>query len=153
MFSFGLWAGWPKRDIPGLEPDPGWTPLFLRASALVVERRWPGLNGKRSSFKRAGFVLMAALAVHDKQADDREFLRFLEIIKNRADDDRNFGKKAVNWALRQIGKRNRELNGAAVPVAGEVYRSGTKAAKWIAADALRELRSEGVQRRLGGGEI
>lgn len=98
--------------------------------------------------KRAGFALMAALAVHDKLKDDREFLQFLEIIKKEAPDERNFVKKAVNWALRQIGKRNIALNRAALATAQDIYDSGLKGAKWIATDARRELRSDQVQKRL-----
>jgi 3-methyladenine DNA glycosylase AlkD len=90
--------------------------------------------------RRAGFVLMAALAVHDKKADDRLFAGFLPLIAAGADDERNFVKKAVNWALRQIGKRNQNLNRLAVETAEEIHRTGNKAGRWIAADALRELR-------------
>jgi 3-methyladenine DNA glycosylase AlkD len=100
--------------------------------------------------KRAGFVLMAALAVHDKRADDRHFVQFFPIIKRGATDGRNFVKKAVNWALRQIGKRNRTLNTLAIEVAKEIRQIESKAARWIADDALRELTSDGVQRRLSG---
>lgn len=98
--------------------------------------------------KRAGFVLMAALSVHDKKADDNQFAKFLPIIKREATDDRNFVKKAVNWALRQIGKRNLDLNKAAIKTAKEIQRVDSKAAKWIASDALRELTSPTVQRTL-----
>jgi 3-methyladenine DNA glycosylase AlkD len=93
---------------------------------------------------------MAYLAVHDKPAPDDAFLKFLPIIAREAWDDRNFVKKAVNWALRQIGKRNRALNQAAIQTAREIREQGTRAARWIAADALRELESEAVQRRLTG---
>jgi 3-methyladenine DNA glycosylase AlkD len=92
--------------------------------------------------KRAGFVLMAALAVHDKEMSDREFVKFFSIIKREATDDRNFVKKAVNWALRQIGKRNLNLNGMAIKTAKEIRGIDSKAAKWIASDALRELTSK-----------
>ncbi len=98
--------------------------------------------------KRAGFVLMAALAVHDKQATDEEFLRFLAIIERRSTDDRNFVKKAVNWALRGIGKRNLKLNKAAIETAREIQKIDSRSAKWVASDALRELTSEAVQHRL-----
>jgi 3-methyladenine DNA glycosylase AlkD len=98
--------------------------------------------------KRAGFVLMAALAVHDKKAPDECFERFLPYIKQQAGDERNFVKKAVNWALRQIGKRNRRLNKLAIQAAREIRALNTKAARWIAADALRELTSDKVQARL-----
>jgi len=98
--------------------------------------------------KRAGFVLMACLAVHDKKASDEDFLKFLLIMKRESTDDRNFVKKAVNWALRQIGKRNLNLNKEAVKAAEEIQQIDSKSAKWIAADAIRELTGEAVQKRL-----
>ena len=94
---------------------------------------------KEEYVKRAGFVLMAVLAVHDKRADDKTFLSFLPIIKREADDDRNYVKKSVNWALRQIGKRNRILTRAAIETARKIQLQNSKSARWIAADALREL--------------
>jgi 3-methyladenine DNA glycosylase AlkD len=97
--------------------------------------------------KRAGFVLMATLSVHDKKQDEA-FLKFLPIIKRESDDERNFVKKAVNWALRQIGKRNSTLNKEAVKTAKEINKMSSTSAKWIASDALRELTSSAVQKRL-----
>jgi len=98
--------------------------------------------------KRAAYALMAALAVHDKSAPDDRFLGFLPAIRRGSTDERHFVKKAVNWALRQIGKRNRALNRAAIAAAREIRRIDSRSARWIAADALRELQSEAVQRRL-----
>jgi 3-methyladenine DNA glycosylase AlkD len=98
--------------------------------------------------KRAGFVLMAALSVHDKKAADRDFIKFLPIIKRESTDKRNFVKKAVNWALRQIGKRNLNLNKMAIKTAGEIQQIDSRSARWIATDAIRELTSEAVQKRL-----
>jgi 3-methyladenine DNA glycosylase AlkD len=98
--------------------------------------------------KRAAFSLMAALAVHDKAASDAAFTRFLPIIKRESTDERNFVKKAVNWALRQIGKRNRKLNRQAIETAREIHKLNSKSARWIAADALRELTNEKVQSRM-----
>lgn len=98
--------------------------------------------------KRAGFALMAGLAVHDKKADDGDLARFLPLIANGAIDDRNFVKKAVNWALRQIGKRNTRLNELAVETAREIQKMNSRSARWVAADALRELTSEAVRGRL-----
>lgn len=89
--------------------------------------------------KRAGFVLMATMAVHDKNAKDETFLKFLPIIKKGAVDERNFVKKAVNWALRQIGKRNPNLNKYAIKAARDIKNMDSKSAKWIASDAIREL--------------
>jgi 3-methyladenine DNA glycosylase AlkD len=98
--------------------------------------------------KRAGFVLMAALAVHDKKAPNERFEAFLSLIESHATDERNFVKKAVNWALRQIGKRNRYLNALAIQSGEQIRQLDSKAARWIAADALRELTGEKVQARL-----
>jgi 3-methyladenine DNA glycosylase AlkD len=92
--------------------------------------------------------MMAVLAVHDKKAGDEKFLKFFPIIKRESTDERNFVKKAVNWALRQIGKRNLELNKAAVRAAKEIRAIDSRSARWIAADALRELNGASVQARL-----
>ena len=98
-------------------------------------------SGRRHEFvKRAGFVLMAVLAVHDKQADDKMFRRFFPLMIREADDERNFVRKAVNWALRQIGKRNAVLCREAIQTAHQIQALDSKAARWIATDALRELR-------------
>jgi 3-methyladenine DNA glycosylase AlkD len=98
--------------------------------------------------KRAGFVMMARLAVSDKKAKDEKFLEFLPIIKRESGDSRNYVQKAVNWALRQIGKRNAALNSKAIEAAEEIQKTSMRSAKWIASDALRELKSEEVQARL-----
>jgi 3-methyladenine DNA glycosylase AlkD len=98
--------------------------------------------------KRAAFVLMACLAVGDKKTNDEQFEEFLPVIKREASDDRNFVRKAVNWALRQIGKRNLHLNEQAIKTAQEIQQMDSKSARWVASDALRELTSEAVQRRL-----
>jgi 3-methyladenine DNA glycosylase AlkD len=98
--------------------------------------------------RRAGFVMMATLAVHDKQAGDETLAAFLPLIEAGAGDERNFVKKAVNWALRQIGKRNLALNRQAVATARRIGAIESPVARWIAADALRELTGEAVQKRL-----
>jgi 3-methyladenine DNA glycosylase AlkD len=98
--------------------------------------------------KRAAFVLMACLAIGDKKAPDNRFEACLPFIKNEAYDNRNLVKKAVNWALRQIGKRNLHLNQKAILSAEEILRQETKSAHWIATDALRELKSPAIQKRL-----
>ena len=106
-------------------------------------------SGREEEFvKRAGFTLMAALAVHDKKASDADFLKFLPIIKRESTDERNFAKKAVNWALRNMGKRNLDLNKMAIKTAEEIQKIDSKSARWIAADALRELTGEAVQKKL-----
>jgi len=98
--------------------------------------------------RRAAFALLAAKAVHDKKASDGVFSAFLPLIEKHCDDERNFVRKAVNWALRQIGKRNLNLNALAVKSAHRISRQLTKSARWIAADALRELESDKVRERL-----
>ena len=103
---------------------------------------------KEEFVKRTGFTLMAGLAVHDKKAQDKDFIKLLPIIKREATDERNFVRKAVNWALRQIGKRNKTLNKEAVKTAKEILKIENKTAKWIALDTIRELNSEAVQKRL-----
>ena len=98
--------------------------------------------------KRTAFSLIACLAWHDKKASDEKFIELLPIIARGATDERNFVKKAVNWALRNMGKRNLNLNEAAVSTAKEIQRLDSKAARWVASDAIRELESEAVQIRL-----
>jgi 3-methyladenine DNA glycosylase AlkD len=100
--------------------------------------------------KRAAFSLIACLAWHDKKAGDEKFIELFPVIIRGATDERNFVKKAVNWALRNIGKRNLDLNKAAVTTAKEIQRLDSKAARWVASDAIRELESEAVQIRLRG---
>ena len=97
--------------------------------------------------KRAGFALMAMLAVHDKKADNRQFESLFKLIKQEATDERNYVKKAINWALRQIGKRNASLNKRACRFAEEIKEIDSPAAQWIANDALRELNSPTVKAR------
>ena len=98
--------------------------------------------------KRTAFSLIACLAWHDKKAADSKFIGLLPLITRGATDERNFVKKAVNWALRNMGKRNQSLNKAAIAVARDIQRLDSKSARWIANDAIRELESEAVQRRL-----
>jgi 3-methyladenine DNA glycosylase AlkD len=106
-------------------------------------------NSRKEEFvKRTAFTLMACLAFHNKKAADQDFVKFFPIIKREATDDRIYVKKAVNWALRQIGKRNKNLNKLAIENAYEIKKIESKSAKWIASDALRELTSKAVQKRL-----
>ncbi|MDP2934407.1 MAG: DNA alkylation repair protein [bacterium] len=101
---------------------------------------WP--KRKEEFVKRAGFALMACLAWHDKKTPDKEFIKFFPIIKKYSDDERNFVKKAVNWALRQTGKKNNNLKKHALKTAKEILKINNKTAQWIAADALRELKNQ-----------
>ncbi len=105
-------------------------------------------NQKDEFVKRAGFTMMAVLAVHDKKATDDDFLKFLPIIKAQSVDERNYVRKAVNWALRQIGKRNLNLNKAAIEMANQIKAIDSKSARWVASDALRELTSPTVKQKL-----
>ena len=108
------------------------TPFAYRKAAAWSRRR-------EEFVKRAGFALMAALAVHDKETGDAAFIKFFPLIERAAIDDRNFVKKAVNWALRQIGKRNARLRRLAIASARRIRRQDSRSARWITAVALREL--------------
>ena len=112
--------------------------LFDRAS-LAYRKALSWSRRKREFEKRAGFVLMAEMTAHDKKAPDKVFLSFLPVLRREAWDERNFVKKAVNWALRQVGKRNPRLRKAAIQETRRIQRLGSPSALWIAADALREL--------------
>jgi 3-methyladenine DNA glycosylase AlkD len=109
-------------------------------------RQWA--TSRREFVKRASFTLMASLTLHDKTASDSEFLKLLPIIEDGARDDRNFVKKAVNWALRSIGKRSQALNTAAIASAKRLAQSDEASCRWVGKDALRELTSAKVQTRL-----
>lgn len=119
------------------------SPLAWNKVSVWAER-------KEEFVRRAAFALLATLAVHDKQASDERFIAMLPLIETAADDVRNFVKKAVNWALRNIGNRNSVLNAAAIESARRIQQQDSRSARWIAADALRELTSEAVQMRLQG---
>ncbi|MHC1680859.1 MAG: DNA alkylation repair protein [Methanomassiliicoccales archaeon] len=117
------------------------TPMAMRKAL-----EW---SGRVEEFqKRAGFATMAALAVHGKKLGNDDMMLLLEAVVRESRDDRNYVRKAVNWALRQIGKRNSHLNGMAIEAAEKILAKGDRASRWIASDALRELRSEAVQERL-----
>jgi 3-methyladenine DNA glycosylase AlkD len=118
------------------------TPLAIRKARAWSRRKEPFV-------RRAGFVLMAVLAVHAKELPDSLFASFLPLIEKGAADDRNEVKKGVNWALRQIGKKNAALNRLAIASAQRIHSRSTSTARWIASDALRELTSSAVRKRLG----
>jgi 3-methyladenine DNA glycosylase AlkD len=99
--------------------------------------------------KRAAFTLIACLAWHNKEAADDTFIQLIPLIKKETTDERNFVKKSVNWALRNIGKRNPRLNKIALKAAKEIKNMDSKSAKWIASDAIRDLTSDATKRRLG----
>jgi 3-methyladenine DNA glycosylase AlkD len=121
--------------------------LFWRAP-YAVEKASQWARHDEEFVKRAAFALMARLATKKAKAADELLESFLPIIERAADDDRNFVRKAVNWALRQIGKSNRHLNELAIESAERIGAQDTKSARWIANDALRELTSDKVQARL-----
>lgn len=117
-------------------------------TAYAYSKAFEWTKREEEFVKRAGFVLIAALAVHDKKADDAKFLEFLPVIRREAVDGRNFVRKAVNWALRGIGKRSLMLNWAALETAREIAKMESKAARWVAADAIRELENEKTRGRI-----
>ena len=121
---------------------------LFRKTSWVYEKIFEWSTREEEFVKRAAFTLIAVLAVHDKKAQDVKFEQYFPLIINESIDNRNFVKKAVNWALRQIGKRNIELNKKAITIAEKIYTIDSKSARWIATDALRELKSEKVQKRL-----
>jgi 3-methyladenine DNA glycosylase AlkD len=122
---------------------------YLYAAAKPAWKKVYEWSSRRAEFeKRAAFSLAAYLSYKDKSAQDAEFERFLSVIEREAHDERNFVKKAVNWALRNIGKRNLRLNAAAIRTAERIRQQGSRSARWIAADALRELKSAAVRARL-----
>jgi 3-methyladenine DNA glycosylase AlkD len=123
------------------------TETFARTRRIRQKiRQWAGRE--EEFVKRAAYAMIAELAWHDKTAPDASFEPFFTLIKRGASDDRNYVKKAVSWALRNIGKRNRALNRRAVAVAKELASSPSRTARWVASDAIRELTGPGVQARL-----
>lgn len=172
--ALGLWATGihDARHIAGMVADPARTTKremerwvrdlnswdicdgtcfdLWRHTPHAYEKAHAWAGRKREFERRAAFALMAGLAVSDKHAPDEKFTAFLPLIEAASEDERNFVWKAVNWALRQIGKRNMALNRAAIASAERIGATGTRSGRWIASDALRELRSEAVRSRLRG---
>lgn len=122
--------------------------LFQKTD-FFLEKAEAYSHKKDEFIKRTGFVLMVQYAVHHKKAADRQCLHFLQRIEEEAWDNRNFVRKATNWCLRQIGKRSAWLHPHAIACAERVHAQNTPSARWIANDALRELRSDAVKQRLG----
>ncbi len=121
--------------------------LFVKTK-VAYKKAIDWSKSDREFIKRASYALIAYMAVHDEAMDNDDFAKLLPLIAKGSSDERNFVKKSVNWALRQIGKRNLELNKLAIRTAKEVGRLDSKSARWIASDALRELESEAVQEKL-----
>jgi 3-methyladenine DNA glycosylase AlkD len=127
--------------------DQACTDLFDQTPlAWKKAREWS--ERKEEFVKRGAFALIAGLAVHDRKAKDADFEALFPLIERQAWDDRNFVRKAANWALRNVGKRNISLNAKAVAAAEKIAKQDSKSARWIASDALRELRSEKLRERL-----
>jgi len=120
---------------------------LFRKSKFAYQKVIAWSERKEEFIKRTAFSLIAFLTIHDKKKNDEVFLKFLPMIEREATDERNFVKKAVNWALRQIGKRNLNLNKKAIETAKEIQKIDSRSAKWIASGALRELESEKIQNR------
>jgi 3-methyladenine DNA glycosylase AlkD len=122
---------------------------YLYAHTRLAWKMAFAWSHRREEFvKRASFSLVAYLSYKDEEAPDVRFVKFLPVIEREAQDERNFVRKAVNWALRNIGKRNVRLNRAAIRAAERIRKQDSSVARWIAADALRELKSDTVQARL-----
>jgi 3-methyladenine DNA glycosylase AlkD len=115
---------------------------------FIYKKIFQWSKNERAFIKRAGFTIIAVLAVHDKEAKDDKFEKFFPLIKRAACDERNFVRKAVNWALRQIGKRNLSLNKKAIKLSEELIGFNSKSARWVGNNALRELTSPAIKKRL-----
>jgi 3-methyladenine DNA glycosylase AlkD len=127
--------------------DQACTSLF-DLSPLAYDKVFQWAKQEKEFVKRAAFSLIAGLAVHDKIGTDQKFEDFLTLCITHSTDDRNYVKKAVNWALRNIGKRNPSLNKKALKTAEKIKTIDSKTARWIASDAIRELASPKVQEKL-----
>jgi 3-methyladenine DNA glycosylase AlkD len=136
------------KDFDSWDVCDGCCANLFRRTRFAYQKASQWSSNEQEFIKRAGFVLMADLAVHDKKAEDDKFEPLFSMIKREATDNRNYVRKAVNWSLRQIGKRNLNLNKMAIETAKEIREIDSKSAKWIAADALRELVSDKVQAKL-----
>ncbi len=136
------------RDFKSWDICDGTCSNLFRKTPFAIEKIFEWSEKEEEFIRRAGFSLMCYVAVHDKKRDDKDFLRFFPIIKKHSLDERNFVKKAVNWSLRQIGKRSRFLNKEALKLVYEIQAFDTKSARWIAADAIRELKNPKVLARL-----
>jgi 3-methyladenine DNA glycosylase AlkD len=121
---------------------------LLEKTSFVFKKIHEWSDRPEEFVKRTAYSLIACVAWHDKGAKDKTFIDLFPVIKKGATDERNFVKKAVNWALRNIGKRNSRLNTAAIRLAVEIKQLDSKGARWIASDALRELKSDAVKKRL-----
>ena len=147
MVSEAQAEAWVK-DINSWDICDGFTGNLIDKTPFAYKKAIQWAHRDEEFVRRAGFALMAWLPMHDKKAPDTKFDPFFPLIIQYAGDERNFVKKAVNWALRQLGKRNALLNKKAIQTAKQIAKIDNKAARWIAKDALKELQSEPVQARL-----
>lgn len=127
------------KDFNSWDMCDGTCSNLFRKTPFAYEKIFEWSERKEEYVRRAGFSLLAYVAVHDKKRDDKDFLQFFPLIRKHSTDERNFVKKAVNWSLRQIGKRSIYLNKEALKLAEEIKKIDSKSARWIAADAIREL--------------
>jgi len=135
------------RDFDSWDVCDQVTEVFVRTPfARRKIREWARRD--EEFVKRAAFAMISELAWHDKTASDASFEPFFKLIGAAADDERNYVRKAVNWALRNIGKRTAALNRRAIAVAQDLKGRDSRSARWVASDALRELSGDAVQRRL-----
>lgn len=126
----------------------GFTGNLIDKTPFAYKKAMQWARREEEFVRRAGFALMAWLPVHDKKAPETKFRPFFPMIIRYATDERNFVKKAINWALRQLGKRSLALNRRAVQTARQVAKLDSRTARWIAKDALKELEGDSVQKRL-----
>lgn len=131
-----------------------WEIVDTAADLLTDTPYWQALipefaADKREYVRRTAFAMIAGASVHLKKEPDETLIAFLTLIEKHSTDTRNFVRKAVNWALRNIGKRNRTCHGAALALSEKLAESADKTARWIGKDAVRELSSEKILRRLG----
>lgn len=136
------------RDFKSWDICDGTCSNLFRKTPFAIEKIFEWSEKKEEFIRRAGFSLLCYVAVHDKKRDDDDFLQFFPIIKKHSLDERNFVKKAVNWSLRQIGKRSKFLNREALKLAYEIQALDSKSARWIANNAIRELANPKILSRL-----
>lgn len=136
------------RDFKSWDICDGTCSNLFRKTPFAIEKILEWSEKKEEFVRRAGFSLLCYVAVHDKKRDDKEFLQFFPLIKKHSLDERNFVKKAVNWSLRQIGKRSKYLNKEALKLAYDIQKLDSKSARWIASDAIRELKDPKILERL-----
>lgn len=136
------------EDINSWDICDGFTGNLVDRTPYAWDKVFEWAKSEEEFVRRAGFALMAWLAVHDKKATDKDFASLFPVITRYSTDERNYVKKAVNWALRQIGKRSLALNKQAVKASKEIAKIDSKSARWIGKDALKELTSDTIQVRL-----